>query len=290
MIGRPKLTYANVMSTIAVFVALGGSAYAAAQLGRNQVKAANIASRQVQARHLAVNSVSSASVRNRSIRRVDLHPELTGAPGKPGLAGPAGPRGAQGARGVAGAEGATGPQGATGATGAPGANGAALVLNQVVGSTALLPWANGSVGTIMTITWQQPSGSVDELSGYMSVTWPGGCTADPASRIDLKVVRASDNRVISADSPTANRNGNAAVDSNQGLRLAPPNLGGGGTARSDYIGLPLELPQFFAGGTNTVTVRAKYVGCAGTGPPNHTVPAGVPQVAVRAFVTRWSAQ
>ena len=34
---RPKLTYANVMATIAVFIALGGASYAATQLPKNSV-------------------------------------------------------------------------------------------------------------------------------------------------------------------------------------------------------------------------------------------------------------
>lgn len=34
---RPRLTYANVMATIAVFVALGGSSYAAVQLSKGSV-------------------------------------------------------------------------------------------------------------------------------------------------------------------------------------------------------------------------------------------------------------
>jgi hypothetical protein len=34
---RPKLTYANLMATLAVFIALGGASYAATQLPRNSV-------------------------------------------------------------------------------------------------------------------------------------------------------------------------------------------------------------------------------------------------------------
>jgi hypothetical protein len=32
---RPKLTYANVMATIAVFIALGGASYASLKLPKN---------------------------------------------------------------------------------------------------------------------------------------------------------------------------------------------------------------------------------------------------------------
>ena len=34
---RPKLSFANVMSVLALFVALGGTAFAASQLGKNTV-------------------------------------------------------------------------------------------------------------------------------------------------------------------------------------------------------------------------------------------------------------
>ena len=54
-----RLSYANVMSTIAVFVALGGSSYAALKLPRNSVGSAQIRNGAVQSRHLA-SSVKSA--------------------------------------------------------------------------------------------------------------------------------------------------------------------------------------------------------------------------------------
>ncbi len=44
---RPHLSYANVMATIAVFLVLGGSAYAAFHLPRNSVRSNNIVNGQV---------------------------------------------------------------------------------------------------------------------------------------------------------------------------------------------------------------------------------------------------
>jgi hypothetical protein len=46
---RSKLTYANVMATIAVFLALGGGAYAAFHLPKNSVRSRNIKNGQVRA-------------------------------------------------------------------------------------------------------------------------------------------------------------------------------------------------------------------------------------------------
>jgi hypothetical protein len=50
---RRHLTYANVMATIAAFIALGGGAYAAFHLPRNSVKSKHIVNGQVKERDLA---------------------------------------------------------------------------------------------------------------------------------------------------------------------------------------------------------------------------------------------
>lgn len=78
---RPRLSYANVMSTIAVFIALGGTSYAVA---RNSIGNAQ----------LRANAVTSAKIKNRSIHTVDLAPSARASRGPRGLQGPAGPPGA----------------------------------------------------------------------------------------------------------------------------------------------------------------------------------------------------
>ncbi len=95
---RDRLTYANVMSTIAVVLVLtGGTAYAATKL----INGATIARGTVRAPQLAANSVDSTKVRNRSLRAIDfqLGQLPTGAAGAAGVAGPAGPTGATGPAG-----------------------------------------------------------------------------------------------------------------------------------------------------------------------------------------------
>ena len=116
-----RLTYANVMATIAVFVSLGGTSYAAITLKANSVKN----------RHLAKNSVTSPKVAEGSLRASDFRSsELPagprGAQGDAGPAGPAGSRGPQGAtgpRGLQGLQGEKGDPGADGEKGDPGADG-----------------------------------------------------------------------------------------------------------------------------------------------------------------------
>jgi hypothetical protein len=56
-----RLTYANVMSTLAVFIALGGGAYA---LTRGEVKSRHIAADAVKARHIAFGVRSTPMLAN----------------------------------------------------------------------------------------------------------------------------------------------------------------------------------------------------------------------------------
>jgi hypothetical protein len=101
---------AVVISLIALFVALGGTSFAAVTL-------------------VAKNSVGSPQVINGSLLKKDLNKKtiaaLKGNRGARGPAGAAGAAGAAGPAGPAGAVGAAGPAGATGPAGAPGAPGAA---------------------------------------------------------------------------------------------------------------------------------------------------------------------
>src|SRR4051812_25698125 len=88
-----RLTYANVMSTLAVFMLLGGGAYAATKLPKN--------------------SVTTIQVKDRSLLGKDF---------KSGQL-PKGTKGAKGDAGLQGAKGDPGAAGAPGTTGKDGTNG-----------------------------------------------------------------------------------------------------------------------------------------------------------------------
>jgi hypothetical protein len=106
MIGlRKRLTYANTMSSIAIFVALGGGAYATTQLQKNSVGASQ----------LKANSITSGKVKDGSLLSADFKPGQipTGATGATGAAGAAGTKGDTGAAGAKGETGAAGPFPAT---------------------------------------------------------------------------------------------------------------------------------------------------------------------------------
>ena len=116
---RRHMTYANAMATIAVFLALGGGAYAAVNLPRNAVKSPNIAANAVRSRAIAPNAVTSTKVRDHSLLAKDFKAGqlVAGAQGPKGDTGSAGPRGATGAKGEPGPKGDAGPKGDTGPAG-----------------------------------------------------------------------------------------------------------------------------------------------------------------------------
>ena len=58
----PRPTYANVMATIAVFIALGGSAYAATQLKKNSVGSNQLKKNAVTASKIKNNAVTTAKI------------------------------------------------------------------------------------------------------------------------------------------------------------------------------------------------------------------------------------
>src|SRR4051795_3016462 len=91
-----RLTYSNVVATVALFVALGGGAYAAFRLPRNSVGTAQLRN----------NAVTPRKLKNGSLTLKDLAPgqgaSIRGEAGPPGAVGAAGPQGPRGETGTAG--------------------------------------------------------------------------------------------------------------------------------------------------------------------------------------------
>ena len=98
---RSRVTYANVVSSLALFVALGGTGYAALKLPANSVGSKQIKRKAVTNAKLRNNAVTSRKVRDRTLLATDF------ALGQL----PQGARGEKGDRGDTGAPGATGPMG-----------------------------------------------------------------------------------------------------------------------------------------------------------------------------------
>jgi hypothetical protein len=131
---RFKLSYANVLSTLALFIALGGVSYAATQLPDNSVGTEQIRQGAVTKSDLHTDSVGqdeivtdgvgSVQIKDGSIRCIDFVPRndicAASGPSQPGVPGATGPAGADGATGATGPTGTAGGDGATGATGPTG--------------------------------------------------------------------------------------------------------------------------------------------------------------------------
>ena len=108
-----RLTYANLMSTVAVFIALGGSSYAAVRLSANSVHSRQIAAGAVKSSEIARSAVESSEVRNGSLKGVDFARLPVGQRGDKGTVGARGSRGPQGERGATGPHGPAGADAAT---------------------------------------------------------------------------------------------------------------------------------------------------------------------------------
>src|SRR5437763_418832 len=108
-----RLTFANVTSCLALFVALGGASYAAIKLPANSV-----GTKQVKARSITTQKLSRGALASiRAATRV------------------AGPQGLRGAQGPPGQQGPTGATGATGASGASAISDGAITASKLAGSS-----------------------------------------------------------------------------------------------------------------------------------------------------------
>lgn len=68
------LTYGNVVSTLALFIALGGVSYAVTQIDPNSVRSEHVVDRQIKARDLGTSAVTSLKIKDGTIGRQDFKP------------------------------------------------------------------------------------------------------------------------------------------------------------------------------------------------------------------------
>jgi hypothetical protein len=139
---RGRATYANVLATVALFVALGGTGYAVTTIGTAQIRNGAVSTPKlrngsVTTIKLRAAAVTGPKIRNGSVGGTKIAPgTLLATHFAPGQI-PAGPQGPQGAQGPQGPQGQPGPQGlpgepgTPGQPGTPGANGTALAFARV---------------------------------------------------------------------------------------------------------------------------------------------------------------
>ena len=163
---KGRLTYANVMATIAVFVALGGSSYAALTLPRNSVGA----------KQIRKGAVGTSELHDRSVRLRDMSTSAR--------------------KSLRGATGAQGPAGATGAPAAKffaavSASGALLRGNATNGgrATAIGTYVIGFAESVGGCAYSATLGTTDG-----SATAAGRITVnDQAGRVGVQTYDAAGN-------------------------------------------------------------------------------------------------
>lgn len=124
-----KISPSLAISGVAMFLALGGGAYATVAL--NEVRSANIKNGEVKTPDLAKNAVTGVKVKDGSLGAADLSTAAKAA-----LKGNAGPTGPAGPAGAAGAAGVTGPAGPS-----DGYQGTAPTSNPAVLGSTIGTWA-----------------------------------------------------------------------------------------------------------------------------------------------------
>jgi hypothetical protein len=119
---RIRLTYANVVASVALFAALGGSSYAALSVTGAQVRDGSLSGRDVRNASLTGQDVRDQTLLARDFKQGQLPAGPKGEQGDPGAPGPQGPKGDPGTPGELGPKGEQGDPG-------PGARWAEVTTN-----------------------------------------------------------------------------------------------------------------------------------------------------------------
>jgi hypothetical protein len=209
-----RLSFANVVSIVALFVALGGTSYAAIKLPKNSVSS----------KQLKANSVTSSKVKNGSLLSQDfkagqLPKGATGSPGAPG---------------------ATGAKGATGSTGPAGPITGTLPSGVTLRGDYALRVSNSIVGqrmqTAISFGLQLPSAPVAHYIQAGGTVPPqcSGTAANPgASPGNLCVFEFVVNNITAGTQTTFNAAGTDGVADPWGAGIAATATAGDGTTAVD---------------------------------------------------------
>lgn len=160
---------------LALFIALGGTSYAASQLPKNSVGSSQI-------RKEAVSESKLAKSLRTKVNKVAKQ-GVAGPAGAPGPAGPAGPAGAVGPAGATGPQGPAGRDGADGAAGPPGPTSAGV---GGVNTSITIGSLTSDVGLAATVTLPAGGGRilVRGSGTYRLTCGPGTCARTLAITVD----------------------------------------------------------------------------------------------------------
>ena len=180
-----RLTFANVMASVAMFIALGGASYAAVSLPRNSVGTKQLRPQAVKRTDLAPRSVSKSKLANRAVTKRALSRWIRGQLRRRAAAGPTGPTGPRGPQGQAGPRG----PGALPVrySAAASATPVSTRILEAGGLTVSVSCALGGGGTAMNFSVRSAqAGTLNETVISDSGTDPtGGAPADFTSNLQL---------------------------------------------------------------------------------------------------------
>jgi hypothetical protein len=186
---RPRLTFANVMSVIAVFIALGGASYAAFKLPKNSVGT----------KQIKPNAINSSKVADGSLKAGDF----------------------------ASGQLPEGPQGPKGDIGPSGLDGAAIAVRARSTASAETSAASTITVPLTSNTWTQAAGELD-LGPFSQITFtePGPQSCNETGTATLIVGVYIDGKLFTDQSFGAPRNGETRTVSGGGASasLFEPNM------------------------------------------------------------------
>jgi hypothetical protein len=171
----------NIVGYCALFVALGGSSYAAVQLAPGSVHTRALANHAVTNAKLGRNSVTSASILNSSLTPNDFKSGTF----IQGLKGDAGAPGSQGLAGIPGLKGATGTPGPQGSAGHDGS--ASIAATARLSGSVTAPHGASTSVPVSGGTWTQGAGQVDLLVGSINISVPSSCTGSFGNSLVVSV-------------------------------------------------------------------------------------------------------
>ena len=190
-----RFTSAHAIGLLALFLALGGGAYAAAKIGPSNIK-----NNAVRSRHIKNGSILSKDL---SIGlRLAIARKGSGAQGARGPTGPRGTRGPRGYRGYRGVTGPTGPQGVQGPAGPfPDALPAGKTLRGVFAISGTAAAANDTADTAQTFAFALAGAPVVHVIAANSTApaeCPGSVTAPAAANGHLCIYEAQRSAAVAS--------------------------------------------------------------------------------------------